>query len=89
MYLYLAVNERAINTVLLREDEGSQRLVYYVSRALRGAKERYSPIETVAFALLVAVRKLRPYFQAHTVVIPNQLAIKKTLQNIETSGRLM
>ena len=43
--------------------------VYYTSRALRGAEERYSPMEKLTFALVTAARKLQLYFQAHTVVV--------------------
>jgi len=43
--------------------------VYYTSQALYGAKERYLPMEKLAFALVTVARKLKPYFQAHTVVI--------------------
>ena len=54
---------------MIREEEKVQKPVYYTSRALRGAEERYSPMEKLAFALVTAARKLKPYFQAHTVVV--------------------
>lgn len=38
--------------------------------------------------MLVTARKLRPYFQAHTVVVLTNLPLKKTLQNVEASGCL-
>jgi hypothetical protein len=41
LYLYLAVSPTAISATLIREDEGVQKLVYFVSKALHGAKERY------------------------------------------------
>jgi len=40
--------------------------MYYTRRALQGAKEKYPAIEKLAFALVTAARKLKPYFQAHT-----------------------
>ena len=40
----------------------------YASWALRGAEERYSSMEKLAFALVTVARKLKPYFQAHTVI---------------------
>jgi hypothetical protein len=52
---------------LIREDEGVQKLVYFVNKALHGVEERYPQIEKLAFALLMALRKLWPYFQAHTI----------------------
>ena len=41
--------------------------VYYASQALCSAEERYPPMEKLAFALVTAARKLKPYFQTHTV----------------------
>jgi ribonuclease HI len=38
LYLYLAVSPTAISATLIREDEGIQKLVYFVSKALHGAK---------------------------------------------------
>lgn len=39
--------------------------VYYTGRVFRGrgAEERYPPMEKLAFALIIAAYKLRPYFQ--------------------------
>ena len=69
LFLYLAVSLAAVSAALIREEEKVQKPVYYASRALRGAKERYPPMEKLAFALVTAARKLKPYFQAHTVVV--------------------
>ena len=41
LYLYLAFLQAAVSAALVREEEGSQRLVYFISRAFRGAEERY------------------------------------------------
>ena len=62
LYLYIAVSQAAISAALVREEEGSQRPVYFISRAFRGAEERYHKIEKLAFALVMAVQKLKPYF---------------------------
>ena len=43
--------------------------MYYASRALRGAEERYPPMEKLAFALVTVAHKLNPYFQAHIVIV--------------------
>ena len=62
LYLYIAVSQAAVSAALVREEGGSQRLVYFVSRAFRGAEERYPRMEKLAFALITAARKLKPYF---------------------------
>nr|XP_023892879.1 uncharacterized protein LOC112004870 [Quercus suber] len=63
LYLYLAMSPHAVSSALIREEEKVQKPVYYTSRALRGAEERYPLIEKLAFALITASRKLRHYFQ--------------------------
>ena len=60
--MYLAVSLAAISAALIKEEDKVQKLVYYASRAFRGAKERYLPMEKLAFALVMATRKLKPYF---------------------------
>ena len=52
LFLYLVVSLAAISAALVREEEKMQKLVYYVSRALHGAEERYRPMEKLAFALV-------------------------------------
>ena len=39
LYLYLAVSASAVSSALIREEKRIQKPVYYISRALRGAKE--------------------------------------------------
>ncbi|KAL5549470.1 hypothetical protein UlMin_004701 [Ulmus minor] len=37
---------------------------------------------------MIAARKLRPYFQAHTIIVPTKFPLKQILQKPDTSGRL-
>ena len=46
-------------------------------------------MEKIAFTLLVASRKLRPYFQAHPIVVMTNQPIRKTLNKIDAAGRLI
>ena len=46
-------------------------------------------MEKLILALVTAARKLRPYFQAHTIEVPKEYSIKQVLHNPETLGRLM
>ena len=87
--LYLAVSDFSTSAVLVRDKERVQHPVYYCSRALRGADERYPRMEKLILALVTAARKLRPYFQAHTIEVPTEYAMKQVLHKPETSGRLM
>ena len=87
--LYLAVSDFSTSAILVRDKERVQHSVYYCSRALRGAEERYPRMEKLILALVTAARKLRPYFQAHTIEVPIEYPMKQVLHKPETSGRLM
>jgi hypothetical protein len=89
LYLYLAVSPSAVNLVLVREECELQKPVYFTSRALHGAKERYPLIEKLAFALITSARRLRPYFQAHAIRVLTKYPLKKLLQKPDLSGRLV
>ena len=62
LYLYLVVSPYAVSLALIREEGKIQKLVYYISRALKGAEGWYPMIEKVEFALVTTSRKLRHYF---------------------------
>jgi ribonuclease HI len=89
LYLYLAVSPSAVSSALIREDSGVQRPVYFTSKALHGAEERYPRLEKLAFALVVSARRLRPYFQAHAIRVLTEYPMKKVLQKPDISGRLI
>uniref|UniRef100_A0A2N9IZI8 Uncharacterized protein n=1 Tax=Fagus sylvatica TaxID=28930 RepID=A0A2N9IZI8_FAGSY len=89
LYLYLAVSASAVSSALIREEERVQKAVYYTSRALRGAEERYTNMEKLAFALLIASRKLRPYFQAHSIIVMTDYPIRKAMNKPDAAGRLV
>ena len=46
-------------------------------------------MEKLILALVTTARKLRPYFQAHTIEILTEYPMKQVLHKLETSGRLM
>ena len=87
--LYLVVSGFSTSAVLVRDRERVQHPVYYCSRALRGAEERYPKMEKLILALVIAARKLHPYFQAHTIEVPTEYPMKQVLHKPEVSKRLM
>ena len=54
LYLYIAVSQAVVSAALVREEEGSQRPIYFISRAFRGVEERYPKMEKLAFTLVTA-----------------------------------
>ncbi|KAK3043741.1 hypothetical protein RJ639_001937 [Escallonia herrerae] len=89
LFLYLAVAESAVSAVLVREEVARQLPIYYVSRVLQGAEQRYPDTDKLAFALLMAARKLRPYFQSHTIVVLTNKRLRRILHKPDLSGRLV
>ncbi|XP_075665208.1 uncharacterized protein LOC142634839 [Castanea sativa] len=69
LYIYLAVSNTVVSLALIREEENVQKLVYYTSQAFQGAEANCRRMEKIDFALVVASKKLRPYFQAHSIVV--------------------
>ena len=87
--LYLAVSDFSTSAALVRDKDRVQHPVYYCSRALRGAEERYPRMEKLILALVTTAWKLRPYFQAHTIEVPTEYPMKQVLHKPKTSRRLM
>ena len=79
LYAYIAVDPHVISLVLIRDDNGLQKPVYYVSKLLHEAEVRYLPLEKAILAVVHATRKLPHYFQAHTMVVLTQLPLKFVL----------
>ncbi|KAL0451505.1 UNVERIFIED_CONTAM: hypothetical protein Slati_1128600 [Sesamum latifolium] len=80
---------QTVSSVLIREEDGKQLPIYYVSKVLNGAEGRYTPIEKMTLALVVTARRLRPYFLSHPIGIKTNTPLKQTLGKLDTSGRLV
>ena len=46
-------------------------------------------MEKIAFTLLVTSRKLRPYFQAHPIVVMTDQSIRKMMNKIDAASQLI
>ncbi|XP_011078144.1 uncharacterized protein LOC105161956 [Sesamum indicum] len=89
LYVYLAVSDYAVSSVLVREEGGRQSPVYYVSKMLQGAEKKYIQIEKLALALVITARNLRPYFQSHPIVVLTNHPLKQVMAKPDTSGRMV
>ena len=54
LFLYLAVSLTIVSATLIKEENMIQLPIYYVSHAFQGAEARYTLIEKITFALIVA-----------------------------------
>ncbi|KAM1342518.1 hypothetical protein ACFX2F_006832 [Malus domestica] len=85
LYIYQEVSEVAVSSALIQEELGAQLLVFYTFKAFIDAETRYSKIEKLILALVVAAQKLRPYFQGHTVIVMTQYLLRSVLHNPDVS----
>jgi hypothetical protein len=76
----------------VREVDGKkgkyQSLVYFVSEAFSGSKLLYSELEKIAYAVVMATRKLRHYFEAHKVTVLTDQPLNDIFINKEASSRI-
>ncbi|XP_074336247.1 uncharacterized protein LOC141673401 [Apium graveolens] len=89
LQLYLAVSDRTLGAVLVKNYEGNQHLVFYVSHVLKDAETRYPNAEKFAYGLVMASRKLRYYFQGWMIQVVTSQPLKKILTRPEASGRVV
>ncbi|XP_077251808.1 uncharacterized protein LOC143891038 [Tasmannia lanceolata] len=89
LLLYISVSPMALAAVLIREEHNQQKPIYYVSKVLHDAEIRYQWVEKLAYALIMTARKLRPYFQAHTIKVLTDQPLRQVLHRPDTSGRLV
>ena len=62
LYAYIVVTPHVVSLVLIRDDNGLQKPVYYVSNLLHEAEVRYLPLEKAILAVVHGTRKLPHYF---------------------------
>jgi hypothetical protein len=87
--LYVAASDAAVSAALVQEkQEGQARKqvpVYFVSELLSASKKNYTEIEKVLYAVLMASRKLRHYFQAYHIIVPSSQPLKDIMRNREAT----
>ncbi|XP_074336871.1 uncharacterized protein LOC141674045 [Apium graveolens] len=89
LILYLAVSEYSVSAVWVKEEASHQWPIYYVSKRLLDAETRYTNMEKLVYALILAARKLRPYFQAHRIEVRTAYPLRHILHKLESSGRML
>ena len=60
-----------------------------MTKSLLDVETKYPELEKLALALMVASKKLRPYFHAHPIEVLTNYPLRQVLQNSEASGMLL
>jgi hypothetical protein len=87
--LYLLANERAIRSALVKEFEGKEQVMYFISRRLLDAETRYLVVERLCLCLYFSCTKLRPYLlTAECIVVCKDDVVKYMLSFPVLKGRI-
>ena len=86
--LYLAVSDFSTSAVLVRDRTSTTPSLLLQSSSERSGGEVPENGKLI-LALVTTARKLRPYFQAHTIEVLTEYPMKQVLHKPEVSGRLM
>jgi hypothetical protein len=88
----VAASHSAVSAALVQEKlDGQikkQAPVYFISEVLSLSKKNYTELEKVLYAVLMAFRKLRRYFQAYHIIVPSSQPLKDIMRNKEATGRI-
>jgi hypothetical protein len=62
--------------------------VYFISEVLHEANTRYLEVHKLFYAVLIASRKLRHYFQAHRISVVISYPLRAILRNPNATGNI-
>jgi ribonuclease HI len=94
LLIYVAATTQVVSVavVVKRQEEGHallvQRPVYFISEVLSETKIRYPQIQKLLYAVILTRRKLRHYFESHSVTVVSSFPLGEIIQCREASGRI-
>jgi hypothetical protein len=90
----VAATTQVVSAVIVveRMEEGHalpvQRPVYYISNVLSDTKARYPQVQKLLYAVVLAWRRLRHYFEAHPVTVVSSFPLGEIIRNLDAAGRI-
>jgi ribonuclease HI len=96
LILYVSAKRSTVSEALVAEKEiknkdkttKQQFLVYFVSEVLTGSKKFYSEMEKICYAVIMSSRKLRHYFEVHTIKVLTNQPLNDIFSNRDNSERI-
>jgi len=87
LLLYIVTSSSAVSAALVEErmvEETPKHFpIYFVSEALSGSKLLYLEMEKMAYAVVMAARKLWHYFQSFKIKVPTSFPLRDMFENRE------
>jgi hypothetical protein len=86
LLIYVAATTQVVSVAIVveRREEGHallvQRPVYFISEVLSETKIRYPQIQKVLYAVILTRRKLRHYFESHSVTVVSSFPLGEIIQ---------
>src|SRR6187399_1294756 len=94
MFLYIAATSRVVSTVIVveRPEDGRalpvQRPVYYLREVLSASKQNYPHYQKMCYGVYLTAKKLKQYFQEHSVTVVCMAPLAEIMGNKDASGRV-
>ncbi|XP_074361867.1 uncharacterized protein LOC141702065 [Apium graveolens] len=86
--VYISASNGSVASVLVKDVEGREAPVYYVSHTLKDAETRYPHVEKLVYALAITSRNLRHCFQGRPIKVMTNQPLKRILHRPDMTGRL-
>lgn len=88
LFMYLAVTEAVVSSVLCSLWNEKMMPFYYVSHVPAGAEAWNSPLEKNIFTLVISARKLKPYIQAYPITALTTVHFLQIIQKHDLTRRM-
>jgi hypothetical protein len=94
LLFYIAATTHVVSSAIVveRGEEGHafgvQRPVYLVSEVLSESKVRYPAVQKLLYAILIASRKPRHYFDEYNITVITDFSLADILHNQDATGRI-